>query len=551
MAGPTLTGAGWLVDEIDRQLVQYDAETQSLVSGDGTGLPFLTGVNESGLSATVSAMLNARRLSPAVDVTLPTPYSGIGAAVVHPSPEFVMSGWQGYPYWMATTPYPGNDSIYENPCVLASLDGKTWVNPPGVTNPIFAKPTPTLAYNSDPFLLLNPLDSTQMIMLYRARNITGDNRLLISTSRDGWKTFTDAVQIWSGTIAGSNDMASPSIWYNTTTSKWEIVGHNSDTAGFPLRKITSDNLLSGWDTSPSSITFTPASGRAWWHSHFRRDASGLIYGIAQDNSGTVGNPGNLYLAWSEDGATYSYAAVDLGGNWYKAGFVPRANAEGRLFFDCYFSKLLNTTTQRVTISFDADEYQDLKNIGNAMLVQSLQGVPGPLWADVFTRVDSAVAIGTSTSGGTYTTDSGTMGISTNRAYGVSTGSNNRTLSAAIGSVNHTMPVKVDTVGTQGWAIFRAVDSANYWRLGWNTASTYRVQSIVAGAVGAVDLVVGAAPTAGDVIRAVAFGNQIKLYINDVLVFEVASSVHITGQKVGIQSTGASLTYWDNLCAWRS
>jgi len=34
MAGPTLTGAGWLVDEIDRQLVQYDAETQSLVSGD-------------------------------------------------------------------------------------------------------------------------------------------------------------------------------------------------------------------------------------------------------------------------------------------------------------------------------------------------------------------------------------------------------------------------------------------------------------------------------------------------------------------------------------
>lgn len=36
MGNATLTGAGWLVDEIDRQLVQYDAETQSLVSGDGT-----------------------------------------------------------------------------------------------------------------------------------------------------------------------------------------------------------------------------------------------------------------------------------------------------------------------------------------------------------------------------------------------------------------------------------------------------------------------------------------------------------------------------------
>jgi len=42
MAGATLTGAGWLVDEIDRQLVQYDAETQSLVSGDGTVITFPT-----------------------------------------------------------------------------------------------------------------------------------------------------------------------------------------------------------------------------------------------------------------------------------------------------------------------------------------------------------------------------------------------------------------------------------------------------------------------------------------------------------------------------
>ena len=33
MGNATLTGAGWLVDEIDRQLVQYDAETKSLVSG--------------------------------------------------------------------------------------------------------------------------------------------------------------------------------------------------------------------------------------------------------------------------------------------------------------------------------------------------------------------------------------------------------------------------------------------------------------------------------------------------------------------------------------
>lgn len=37
--GATLTEDGWLVDEIDRQLVQYDAETQSLVDGAGNNRP--------------------------------------------------------------------------------------------------------------------------------------------------------------------------------------------------------------------------------------------------------------------------------------------------------------------------------------------------------------------------------------------------------------------------------------------------------------------------------------------------------------------------------
>lgn len=41
MGNATLTGAGWLVDEIDRQLVQYDAETQSLVDGGGNAVAAL------------------------------------------------------------------------------------------------------------------------------------------------------------------------------------------------------------------------------------------------------------------------------------------------------------------------------------------------------------------------------------------------------------------------------------------------------------------------------------------------------------------------------
>jgi len=78
---------------------------------------------------------------PTNPLTTPT-YDGSGQAV-HPAVLDFGSGgsWAGYRYWMAMTPYPGGNDYYENPSLLASSDGQSWVVPSGLTNPLDGPPS--------------------------------------------------------------------------------------------------------------------------------------------------------------------------------------------------------------------------------------------------------------------------------------------------------------------------------------------------------------------------------------------------------------------------
>lgn len=59
---------------------------------------------------------------------------------VHPSVIRVLGKFSGYEYWMVITPYVDNNIATENPCIYASHNGKDWVVPTGITNPIFGPP---------------------------------------------------------------------------------------------------------------------------------------------------------------------------------------------------------------------------------------------------------------------------------------------------------------------------------------------------------------------------------------------------------------------------
>ena len=73
----------------------------------------------------------------------------------HPSVKYFESGFGGYKYWMAYTPFPNNNNEAENPCITYSNDGYTWLES-GINNPIELMPTENgakVGYNSDTHLV--------------------------------------------------------------------------------------------------------------------------------------------------------------------------------------------------------------------------------------------------------------------------------------------------------------------------------------------------------------------------------------------------------------
>ncbi len=79
-------------------------------------------------------------------------YDGSGQAT-HPDIYYNASGWNGYKYWMVFTPYQGGDAQYENPSILTSNNGISWIVPAGLSNPI--DPEPASGSNSDPDIVFN------------------------------------------------------------------------------------------------------------------------------------------------------------------------------------------------------------------------------------------------------------------------------------------------------------------------------------------------------------------------------------------------------------
>jgi hypothetical protein len=71
-------------------------------------------------------------------LSVPT-YDGSNQST-HPKLLYFPSGWNGYRYWMSITPYPETNASYENPCIVTSNDGNTWVTPKGIHNPITGIP---------------------------------------------------------------------------------------------------------------------------------------------------------------------------------------------------------------------------------------------------------------------------------------------------------------------------------------------------------------------------------------------------------------------------
>lgn len=87
------------------------------------------------------------------DLCIPTP-DGSGQAV-HPDVLHVPSGFLGYEYWMACTPYPFAADRLENPIVRVSHDGVHWTSFPGAPDPLVEAPSNGAWHHADTDIVLH------------------------------------------------------------------------------------------------------------------------------------------------------------------------------------------------------------------------------------------------------------------------------------------------------------------------------------------------------------------------------------------------------------
>lgn len=485
-----------------------------------------------------------------IGLVLPNPYASQANAPAHPGCQFFEHGWNGARYWMAYTPYPAVNSAYENPTVASSNDGVTWFAKG--RQPLVDKPTN--GYNADTHLFMSP-DNLTMYLAFRERDATAAlNKLKVMRTTDG-ATWSTPVEIMSGSTA-SQDFASPSIWWNGTG--WTLIAHNLD-AGFPYvtqRYVSStDDVYGAWGAA-STVTI-PAFGatNGWWHSFHRRLSSGQVVALFQDNR-SAGQPGFVYWAESsDDGATYAITGNVMAGagpqggtgvRGYRSAYALRQAPTG-LEVDVFFGDFTSLKVYRHIARPGANKIRKDFLARQSFYLSLGAALPSDcIWADTFTRADSAVAIGTASSGGTYTVSSGTWGIASNKAYAAASGR----LLAAGTSPNHEVSVKFAdlTLNIQQWLLARVVDGNNYWRCGTfsNAAglSTLVLQSVVGGAI-TVNREMGVIMR-GDVLTLRMSGVICEVLVNGLLQHTNVMTSTLSGTGFGVQSNVGATSRFDDL-----
>jgi hypothetical protein len=230
-------------------------------------------------------------------------YDATGQAV-HPDMVVFPEPWHGARYWMAMTPYPAGNAMFENPSILSSTDGLALVVPQGVSNPI-VKALSAPDYNSDPDLVYDFVHH-QLVMSYRVVK-DGHNTIEIITSRDGarWSephvAFSEANHSAVSQSIVLPTHAPATAWYvdagargcSALTTR-VMLRHSSGTAASIQQSdwtapVETDMAVPGYNVWHLKVRFVPSKHEYW----------ALIVAFPQDGRGCGAD--DLFLGSSKDG----------------------------------------------------------------------------------------------------------------------------------------------------------------------------------------------------------------------------------------------------------
>ena len=277
----------------------------------------------------------------AAPLPLPLPaYSGIDGQAVHPDVIRIPGGFgpQGFEWWMGITPYPHQTEKYEQPSILASHDGETWVVPDGVTNPIFYPSSMESAggFWPDPDLTFDPVKRRLYYVIAGVR---------VKWSDDGVTWLPGGANSTLTLFPQQSGEITPTVVRESATRyrMWTIV--SDSTRINPILHRSGKDLESAWDPTATECTFTPPPGKEPWHMDVVRMNGQYVALIACCDVGTSGTNTALYLATSTDGFAWERAQEPLlapvQGTWYstnvyRASLLP-SDGRGGTLGDIWYS----------------------------------------------------------------------------------------------------------------------------------------------------------------------------------------------------------------------
>ena len=222
-----------------------------------------------------------------VELTIPC-YDGENQPV-HPSVVYIPTGFNGYKYWMSFTPYTRGSSAVENPSIVASNDGITWVVPDGLTNPLVQ--TPSDGYNRDAELVYIAETSPAKLRIYWGVN---SGKGYYKESTDGI-TWSDSVEL-NGAPFGSGQ----SSVIRNGNGKWiaysQPIGAFYSPSGNLGSYISDDGQ--NWDLNEPIVT--NLNGKVW-HIGSLNDGCGYHFIAGAYPADKTMATMDLFYGYSDDG----------------------------------------------------------------------------------------------------------------------------------------------------------------------------------------------------------------------------------------------------------
>lgn len=271
-----------------------------------------------------------------IEVPMDSPYYK-DDEFVHPNIIECVGSFRGYRYILMINPFSAE--IYENPVIYGSNDLSSFEMLDGFSQPLDVPQDG--GYLSDSFFTYDPVNG-ELIACWRSTRYDTDGEYVtghwLSRTKD-LINWTPKLNYIAETRADVDMIRSASLLYNLNDGLWYMFS-SPDRGSFEVR--IAKELTGEWST-PIPI---PVGAANPWHLEVKYVGGQFVALFDYIELG------NYYLGISNDGITWQIASTPMFSESipkiYKGSFLPNFTADGKLFFEVFYTRNDKSIHRRLT-----------------------------------------------------------------------------------------------------------------------------------------------------------------------------------------------------------